>query len=145
MPAAIAKATARLKQAMSRDMADTCSERGLDALPRTMRALNTRPQPHLFDAAPEEVQPETEQTKKTLVRRLDASASFDRLTSSARLEHTKCCGPSASWPRVNQLCWSSAVHRLQSSKDGCNGHLKRRGPYMVCVACTGKRRWHSAS
>lgn len=63
-------------------MTETGSERWVDALPRAVRALHNRPQPHLFDAAPEDLQSETQQDNKELARQVDVQAGVDTLVNA---------------------------------------------------------------
>ena len=51
----------------------------MGALPRAVRALNSKPHPHVFDAAPEDMQPETVQENKELVRHVDVQAGVSIL------------------------------------------------------------------
>ena len=118
----------RLKQAMGKDMSETGSERWVDALPRAVSALNSRPHPHVFDAAPEDLQSETEQDNKELARQVDVQAGVDILANAKQSQQAtdklreagayRVLLPKREWPRVDQPRWSAEVHRVQNVRGG---------------------------
>lgn len=113
---------------MGKEMAETGSEHRVDALPRAVRALNSRPHPHVCDVASEDMQPETEQENKELVRHVDAQAGVDILANTTQSQQAadklraagayRVLRPMRGWPRADQPRWSSDVHRVQSVKGG---------------------------
>ena len=100
----------------------------MDALPRAVSALNRRPHPHVFDAAPEDLQSETEQDNKELARQVDVQAGVDILANAKQSQEAadklKEAGayrvllPKREWPRVDQPRWSAEVHRVQNVGGG---------------------------
>ena len=126
--AVVDSAIARLKQAMGKEMTETGSERWVDALPRAVRALNSRPHPHLFDAAPEDLQSDTEQENTELARHVDAQAGVDILANAKQSQQVvdklreagayRVLLPKREWPRVDQPRWSSDVHHVHGVKGG---------------------------
>lgn len=121
-------AIARLKQAMGKDMTEFGSERWIDALLWTVRALNSRPHPHSFDATPEDLQPGTAQENKERARHVDAQVGEDILANAKQSQQAadqlRAAGtyrvllPKREWPRVVQPRWSSEVHRVQTIRRG---------------------------
>lgn len=109
-------------------MTGTGPERRMDAVPRAVRALHSRPHPHVCDAAPEGVQQDTEQENTELARHVDAQEGVDILAiakqSQQSTDKLRAAGadrvllPKPGWPHIDQPRWSSEVHRVQSVRGG---------------------------
>lgn len=121
--AVVDSAIGRLKQAIAKELTDTGGERWVDALPRAVDALNDRPHPHLFGAAPNDTD-----SNANLRRLLDTNAGFDILENSkqTRAAETvlreagayRVLLPKREWPRADQARYSSQVFRVASVNAG---------------------------
>lgn len=146
MLAVVGPGVARLKQAMDKEMAGPGSERRIDALPRAVRALNRRPHPRLFDAAPEDVQQGTEQDNTERVRHVDTQAGVDIWAHAKQPQHAayqlRAAGsyrvllPKHEWPRVDRPRWSSEEHQVQSVRGGyVTDTIGERTPLRLLSLC----------
>ena len=121
--AVVDSAIGRLKQAIAKELADTGGERWVDALPRAVDALNDRPHPHLYGAAPNDTD-----SNPHLFRLLSANAGFDILENSRQtraaeeqLREAKAFRvllPKREWPRADQARYSSQVFKVAGVQAG---------------------------
>jgi hypothetical protein len=121
--AVVDAAIARIKQAVAQELVETGSESWIDALPRAIGALNTRPSVHLLGSAPDDVE-----DNAPLNYALEARAGEDILANSKQLTRAtkmlldagayRVLLPRREWQRTDQPKYSSEVHEVQSIKNG---------------------------
>lgn len=121
--AVVDAAIARIKQAVAQELVETGSESWIDALPRAIGALNTRPSAHLLGSAPDDVE-----DNAPLNYALEARAGEDVLANSKQLTRAtkmlldagayRVLLPRREWQRTDQPKYSSEVHEVQSIKNG---------------------------